>query len=405
MIREKIKIGIAGARFAAAFHLASYRALAGIGAEVIGVYSKSRKSREAFARKNGLKAFASYDEMVRAVDAVDLCVPGALHEPLCLRAAELKRHVIVEKPFTGAYGPGAEDWRGNKADKKLLLEEAMASVRRMADAARRAGIRIMYAENWVYAPAVRKEAEILRATQGQILWIHGEESHSGSASSAYGDWRLSGGGSLVGKGCHPLTAALYLKQVEGQARLGRPIRPATVSCRTHEITRNPNFVDASHLRTDYKDIEDFVQVHVVFEDGMVADVFSCELVMGGVHNWLEIYCNNHRMRCNINPIDANVLYNPVEKQLEKVYLNEKLGTKQGWSFPAPDENWMNGYLQELQDFIECLVHDREPQGNLVLAADTVGALYAAYLSAQENGREMQIPLMKANKYQEEEAKK
>lgn len=67
---------------------------------------------------------------------------------------------------------------------------------------------------------------------------------------------------------------------------------------------------------------------------------------------------------HVNPIDANVLYNPVEKQLDRVYLNEKLGTKQGWSFPAPDENRTNGYLQEMQDFIECLIHDREPQSNL-----------------------------------------
>lgn len=123
------------------------------------------------------------------------------------------------------------------------------------------------------------------------------------------------------------------------------------------------------------------------------DVFSCELVMGGVHNWLEVYCNNHRMRCNINPIDANVLYNPVEKQMAGVYLNEKLGTKQGWSFPAPDENWMSGYPQELQDFVECLVQEREPQSNLALAADTVCALYAAYVSAQDGGRETEIPLV------------
>lgn len=124
---------------------------------------------------------------------------------------------------------------------------------------------------------------------------------------------------------------------------------------------------------------------------MVADVFSCELVMGGVHNWLDVYANNHRMRCNINPIDANVLYNPVEGQLAQVYLNEKLGTKQGWSFPAPDENWMSGYPQELRDFMECLRDGREPQSDAALAADTVSTLYAAYVSAQDRGRETEIP--------------
>lgn len=390
---KNIKIGIVGARFAAGFHYESYRQLGGMGVEVTGVYSLNPASREKFAQSRGLRAYDNFDDMARAVDVVDLCVPGALHEPFCVRAAELGRHVIVEKPFTGAYGPGAPDWRGNRADKQSLLDAAVLSVRRMLDAARKHDVRIMYAENWVYAPSIQKEAEILRATRGQILWIHGEESHSGSVSAAYGDWRLAGGGSLVGKGCHPLTAALYLKRVEGLANGGMPIRPRAVSCRTHEVTRNPRFRDAGHLRTDYKDVEDFVQLHVVFDDDMVADIFSCELVMGGVHNWMEIYCNNHRMRCNINPTDANVLYNPVEKQLADVYLTEKLGTKQGWSFPAPDENWMTGYPQELQDFMVCLREGRAPQSDVMLAADTVCALYAGYLSAQQQGRETPVPLM------------
>ncbi len=398
-MNKHIKIGIVGSRFAAGFHLESYKHVSGVSLEVVGVYSKSRESRESFAAKHGIKAFDSFDDLARASDVVDLCVPGALHEPFCVRAAELGRHVIVEKPFTGAYGPGTDDWRGNLADKRVLLEEATGSVKRMVDAARKNNVTIMYAENWVYAPSVQKEAEVLRAARGQILWMHAEESHSGSISTAYGDWRLSGGGSLVGKGCHPLTAALYLKRVEGQRNCGRPsvggkpIRPKTVSCRTHEITRNPAFADKGFLRTDYKDVEDFVQVHVTFEDGMVADIFSCELVMGGVHNWLEVYANNHRMRCNINPTDANVLYNPREEQLKDVYLTEKLGTKQGWSFPSPDENWMTGYPQELQDFMESLRDGREPQSGIELASDTVNTLYAAYLSAQDRGAETEIPLI------------
>ncbi len=392
-MKKNIKIGIVGSRFAAGFHLESYKHVSGVDIEVVGVFSKNSESRESFAAKNGIRAFDTFDDLARASDVVDLCVPGALHEPFCIRAAELGKHIVVEKPFTGAYGPGNADWRGNMADKTVLLEEAVGSVKRMVDAAVANNVTIMYAENWVYAPSVQKEVAVLKATRGQILWMHAEESHSGSISTAYGDWRLSGGGSLVGKGCHPLTAALYLKRVEGQAHGSRPIRPKTVSCRTHEITRNKSFADKGFLRTDYKDVEDFVQVHVMFDDGMVADIFSCELVMGGVHNWLEIYANNHRMRCNINPTDANVLYNPLEKQLKDVYLTEKLGTKQGWSFPSPDENWMTGYPQELQDFMESLRDGREPESGIVLASDTVSTLYAAYVSAQNRGAETSIPLI------------
>ena len=196
----------------------------------------------------------------------------------------------------------------------------------------------------------------------------------------------------MGKSCHPLTAILYLKQIEGTTHHGKAIRPKTVSARTHEITRNSRFKDKGFLRTDYKDIEDYCQIHVVFDDGMVADVFASEIVMGGVHNWLEIFANNHRTRCNMSPSNAMELYNPREEQLADVYLVEKIGTKQGWSTPAPDEYFTFGYPQEIQDFIEAVVTDREPKCGMLAASDIVAVLYSAYVSAERKGAEVEVPL-------------
>lgn len=133
-------------------------------------------------------------------------------------------------------------------------------------------------------------------------------------------------------------------------------------------------------------------MHVLFEDGMVADVFASEIVMGGVHNWLEIFANNHRTRCNLSPINAVELYNPREDQLAEVYVVEKIGTKQGWSTPAPDESFMFGYPQEIQDFMEAVARGREPKSGMLAASDSVGVLYAAYLSAQRKGVEVEVPL-------------
>jgi predicted dehydrogenase len=250
---------------------------------------------------------------------------------------------------------------------------------------------VCYAENWIYAPAVQKEREILAKSGGQILWMLGEQSHSGSQSPYYGSWRFNGGGSLVGKGCHPLSTVLYLKRVEGQTRDGRAIRPATVSARTHEITRLPTYRDTGFLRTAYDDVEDYAQLHVKFSDGTVADIFSSELVVGGVHNWLEVVCNNHRTRCNLNPIDALETFNPREETFRDIYVTEKLGTKQGWSHPAPDEAWQHGYPQEFQDFMESIYHDREPLAGMELARDTIAAIYSGYLSAERGGLEVEIP--------------
>jgi predicted dehydrogenase len=393
MTKRQIRVGIVGSRYAAEFHYEAYQRVTGLDVKVVGVTSVTTENREKFAQERGIKAFHSLDEMLPEVDVVDNCTPGYAHEPVSIAAFEAGKHVVIEKPFTGYYGSlGNTSFRGNTFPKEKMLKEAVASARRIITAALKSKKKLCYAENWIYAPAVQKEVEIIAKTKGQILWALGEQSHSGSTSPAYGIWKLSGGGSIVGKSCHPLSAILYLKQVEGLVRNGKAIRPASVSARTHEITRNPSFIDKGFLRTDYEDIEDYCQIHIVFDDGMIADIIASELVMGGVHNWLEIFANNHRTRCNLSPINAMELYNPREEQLADVYVVEKIGTKQGWSTPAPDESFMFGYPHEIQDFLEAIATGREPKSGMLVASDTVGVLYAAYLSAERKGTEVEIPL-------------
>jgi predicted dehydrogenase len=322
--------------------------------------------------------------MLPHVDVVDVCAPPAAHEPIALEAIEAGRHVFIEKPFTGAFD--------KSAGAEALLKSALASADRIVRAARKRGVVLAYAENWIYAPAIQKEREIIEKTGAQVLWMIGGESHSGSHSPVYGIWQHAGGGSLVGKGCHPLTACLYLKEIEGRARDGRPIRPASVSCRVHEITRLPGYRDRHFLRTDYDDVEDYSQLHVTFDDGTVADVYATELVLGGVHNWLDVFANNHRTSCRLNPVNMLDTFNPEAAQFKDVYLVEKLGTKEGWSHPAADEEWQQGFYAEIQDFVECCARGTRPQSGALVAHDTIAALYAGYVSAERKGADVAVPV-------------
>ena len=70
---------------------------------------------------------------------------------------------------------------------------------------------------------------------------------------------------------------------------------------------------------------------------------------------------------------------------------EKTTSKEGWTNPAPDENWTMGYQPELQDFVESIRARRQPQSGLPLAIDTTLTIYAAYVSAENKGAEVAIP--------------
>ncbi len=389
--RPVLRAGFVGSGFAAAFHFAALQRVYSAAVEVTGVFSSTRSRREAFARERDIQAHDSLETLLAACDVVHVCVPPAQHESITVQVLAQNKVPIVEKPFTGYFGDGSAAFNGWNAPKQPALDAARASVQRLLDAEASSQARILYAENWVYAPAIQKEKEIIAKTGAQILWMRGEEAHSGSHAPSYGDWSQSGGGSMMGKGCHPLSAALFLKQVEGNARSGCPIRPLTVTGRIHRLTGSPHYIDAQHLRKDYQDIEDFALAHVRFEDDTVADIFASEIIMGGVKNHLEVAANNHRTICNINPNTAMQTYNPVEENFKDIYTVEKIGTKQGWAMTSPDEDWFHGYQHEMEAFYRAIACDEPIEANSTLAADTILTLYSAYLSAERNGAEVEIP--------------
>jgi predicted dehydrogenase len=392
MKKKIIRSGIIGSGFAARFHFEALKRVYSVQVEVVGAYSKSPEELAEFTSARGIKLFDSMEELIDACDILHVCTPPSTHEPIAVTVLKLNKDVIIEKPFTGYFGNGSEDFNGDIFARESGLTHAIRSIQRMLDAERESKGIIMYAENWIYAPAIQKERELIEKTGAQVLWIQAQQSHSGSHSLDYGQWRLSGGGSLMGKGCHPLAAAIYLKHVEGRSRTGKPIQPVSISARTHAITRMPQFINEGHLKTLYKDVEDYATVHVIFDDGTIADIVASELLHGGVKNYVEVHANNHRTVCNIAPNDAMKTYNPSDENFKDIYVVEKTGTKQGWSSISPDEAWFNGYQHEMDAFYRSSAFNDPVESNSLLASDVIATIYAAYVSAERMGAEVDIPV-------------
>src|SRR3990170_4188345 len=176
-----VRIGMVGARFGATVHLQNLTPLRGTRVQIVGICSKSRESAEACARRYEIP-FVTTDLTAlldrKDVDAVDLCVPTALHHTFAIQAAEAGKHVIVEKPLTGYFGePGDPEPIGDHVPRTKMLAGARRNTSAVLEAIRRNRVTLGYAENWVYAPPVEKLRRLIRVSGGSILDLRAEESH------------------------------------------------------------------------------------------------------------------------------------------------------------------------------------------------------------------------------------
>jgi predicted dehydrogenase len=381
-----------GGGFIAGAHFECIQRVFGLEVEVVGIYDVIQEKCTSFAQERGIKAFGSLEAVLKEVDVVDICTPPFAHAQNIIDAAKAGKHIMCEKPLIG-YSPAeenAESFRGNLAPKAPMLQTVLGRLKEVDEVVTKNNVKFTYFENFVYTPQIQKEVEIIRKSKSQILRMIGEESHKGNHAAYSSWWKYACGGSLISTGSHPLGAILYLKQVEGEASNGTPIRPAAVSARVHELTKIRDYRDAGFLRCNYEDVEDYAWAHVVFEDGTVGDVVTGATVLGGINDYVDVFANNHRTRCNINPVSLVETYNPKASQLNGMYINYGIITNEGWLYPAPDENWMFGYQAEMQDALECVAFDRQPIASLQLAIDTLNVIYSAYLSAERLGQEISV---------------
>ncbi|GAG95757.1 unnamed protein product, partial [marine sediment metagenome] len=269
-------------------------------------------------------------------------------------------------------------------DKKIMFKETFKDCERIESAFKKSGTIFCYAENFVYAPPIIKAKELLESSKGKILEMRCGEGHSGSHSKFAAEWKYTGGGSLIRQASHPYGLIIHLKLWEGKIKDNKPIYPKSIICTVakcrdllKDLPRDQDFI-----RSRPVDVEDWSCGIITFEDGTNAVVFGTDITVGGMENWINIYSSNTRIECKITNNNSVMAYAPTEKQFENAYTIEKSETKAGWSVAQPDEEWMQGYPFEFQDFFNAITSNRQPISDLKLAILTTKVMYAAYLSAE-----------------------
>lgn len=392
---RKVRVGFIGTGFIAKIHYNAFRQNFDL-IDIVGVCSGKKENAIKFAKDFNIpKVFDDYKQLCESdeIDIVDICTPTNLHDDVIMMAAKCKKHIICEKPLTGYFGEDKPQIEliGNSVTKNEMYKKVQKKVEKLEEVVKDNKVQFMYAENFVYAPAVEKMKELIQKSRSPILELRSECSHSGSIATYSKMWKTSGGGSLMRLGSHPIGLVLHLKEYEGLLKYNKPIKPKAVFAEIGNLTKTDAFLkeEKHFVVSDWKDVEDWSVLVIDFDDNTKATVFSTDISLGGVKNWVQAFTSKTLIYANITPNDTMVAYTPDEKTWADVYISEKIETKTGWSFPSPDDFWTRGYPQEMRDFALSFIEGREPLSGFNLAKETSIVIYAGYLSAEE-GRKIYL---------------
>lgn len=247
------------------------------------------------------------------------------------------------------------------------------------------GRRFYYAENFVYAPAVQRTAEILRRRKSRILMMKAFFGMKGSSSPLAGDWASFGGGCWFRNGVHPLASILWLKQQEAIAR-DEDIRPVSVVADMGRVSACLSEEEHRHIDAHPVDVEDNSTVTITFSDGSKATILMSDTVLGGSQNTLDVYTNDGAMECKLLGTDALQTYLPDETGLEGLRLSEMLSSNVGWNRALVSDDVLRGYNGELQAALSALSEERDTDCGFELAYLIIKIIYAAYCAAEQGCR-------------------
>ena len=344
---QRTKVAILGAGFITDIHMESYHRFVPE-AEVVAVYARNPEKAKAFAEKHHIPQW--YDDIDTIIqnsgcEVVDICLPNYLHATATLKAAAAGKHIIIEKPLA------------------ITIEEADA----MIAACKKAGVKLMYAEELCFAPKYERVRQMVKeGAIGDIYMLKQSEKHSGPHTDWFYDINLSGGGVLMDMGCH---AMAWFRWMLNNAKVKSVY--ASMSTVLHGGRTKG---------------EDNSVVILEFENGVTAVAENSWAKHGGMDDKSEVHGTGGVVYADLFMGNAAISYS----KSGYGYAMEKADTTIGWSFTVFEEVFNQGYPHELKHFIECVQQNKEP---LVTGEDgraVLEILYAAYASAGA-GKKITLP--------------
>lgn len=319
-MKNRVRVGILGSKFAADFHAACYRR----DPRVDIVAAAAIDNLEPYAKKWDIpSAYTDYHDLLERndVDLVSICLPNYLHYEAVMAAARAGKAIVCEKP--------------------MATETAHAE--EMVSFCKDNGIQFFYAEDWCFAPALVRAREIIRqGAIGDVLYIKAKEVHNGTHSPFARNKMTCGGGCLIHLAIHPVGWVL--------SAVGGAGNPAI------EVLGKTNGGGSENYVHKENSGEDWSLGVMKFKNGIHAFIEGNYITVGGMDDKVEIYGSQGLIKADLTFGSPLQVYSRNGYD----YAVEKADNTFGWTRPAVDEFANLGYVNELRYFVDCFLKQEDP---------------------------------------------
>lgn len=310
---------------------------------IAGVYDLNNVRAAQIAEQYGTKAYESVDALLAdpEIDAVSVCVANHAHAEISIKALELGKHVLCEKPMA------------------TTLEDC----EKMVEAARKSGKYLMIGQNQRLAKAHRKAKELLKeGVIGEVRTFRTVFGHCGpetwsidpGKTNWFFDKKLASMGAMADLGIHKTDLIQYL------------LDSSVVETRAVVTTLDKKDVQGCLIGVD----DNAICIYKM-ENGVIGTMTASWSYYGEEDNSTVLYGTEGIMKIYSNPRFSIEL---IMKNGEKVYYDiDRIQTN--------DNQTKSGVIDA---FVDAIVKGEEPviSGESVLPA--MRAVFASIEAAEKN---------------------
>lgn len=336
MESRKVRFGIVGCGLISKWHITTVLELDN--AELIGVFDNFKEGAIKTAKEYGCRVFDTYEEMLSSdeIDVVTICTPSGLHAPLAVKAAESKKHIVVEKPM---------------AITKEQIDELIS-------ACEKNGVKIAVISQLRFDKSIQfvkkaiSDGALGEILLGNLYMKYYRDTDYFAQSKWRGTWALDGGGALMNQGIHGVDLISYLlgpvKSVYGK-----------IQTKVHDI-----------------EVEDTAVAFVEYENGAIGTIHATTSVKPGYPRYIEINGTKGSVILEENKVKK---WDVEGYDIPKDLVCEDVKTE---SFKNPAAFSTEFHKLQIADMIEAVLENKEPMVDMYEGKKAVKIILSIYESSK-----------------------